>query len=260
MKKILICIQFLLLTTVAYATGQDSDVIYINGTRWALLDRPVCRDSLLYHHLKAVLPAERHITTANWDGFTSYWSIEEDVFYLDSIRCEHYDINSRKITGERIPNDTLLRVFKNFVEGERIVASWLTDDIRVATGKMIYYQHMGFERNYEHEQIFSIRKGKVIGKQDYHNYVVDGFAFDKVKSNSDIRKLFPLKKEKYPELANVKRIIFNIRQARVDMHGNLVECEVRVLKPGDNQQLAEEMTQLLKAYHPWKVSLVSTKE
>ena len=97
MKKILICIQFLLLTTVAYATGQDSDVIYINGTRWALLDRPVCRDSLLYHHLKAVLPAESHITTANWDGFTSYWSIEEDVFYLDSIRCEHYDINSRKI-------------------------------------------------------------------------------------------------------------------------------------------------------------------
>ena len=257
MKKILICIQFLLLTTVAYATGQDSDVIYINGTRWALLDRPVCRDSLLYHHLKAVLPAERHITTANWDGFTSYWSIEEDVFYLDSIRCEHYDINSRKITGERIPNDTLLRVFKNFVEGERIVASWLTDDIRVATGKMIYYQHMGFERNYEHEQIFSIRKGKVIGKQDYHNYVVDGFAFDKVKSNTDIRKLFPLKIEKYPELANVKRIIFYIRQARVDMHGNLVECEVKVLKPGDNQQLAEEMTQLLKAYHPWKVSFIN---
>ena len=73
----------------------------------------------------------------------SYWSIEEDVFYLDSIRCEHYDTNSRKIIGERIPNDTLLRVFKNFVEGERIVASWLTDDIRVATGKMIYYQHMG---------------------------------------------------------------------------------------------------------------------
>ena len=63
MKKILICIQFLLLTTVAYATGQDSDAIYINGTRWALLDRPVCRDSLLYHHLKAVLPAEHHITT-----------------------------------------------------------------------------------------------------------------------------------------------------------------------------------------------------
>ena len=151
----------------------------------------------------------------------------------------------------------MLRVFKNFVEGERIVASWLTDDIRVATGKMIYYQHMGFERNYEHEQIFTIREGKVIGKQDYHNYVVDGFAFDKVKSNTDIRKLFPLKTEKYPELANVKRIIFNIRQARVDMHGNLVECEVKVLKPGDNQQLAEEMTRLLKAYHPWKVSFIN---
>lgn len=115
--------------------------------------------------LEGCAPAEHHITTANRDGFTSYWSIEEDVFYLDSIRCEHYDINSRKITGERIPNDTLLRVFKNFVEGERIVASWLTDDIRVATGKIIYYQHMGFERNYEREQIFTIREGKVIGKK-----------------------------------------------------------------------------------------------
>ena len=31
MKKILICIQFLLLTTVAYATGQDSDVILQNA-------------------------------------------------------------------------------------------------------------------------------------------------------------------------------------------------------------------------------------
>jgi hypothetical protein len=124
-------------------------------------------------------------------------------------------------------------------------------------GKIIYYQHEGFERNYEREQIFTIREGKVVGKQDYHNYVVDGFAFDKVKSNSDIRKLFPLKIEKYPELANVKRIIFSIRQARVDMHGNLVECEVKVLKPGDNQQLAEEMTQLLKAYHPWKVSYIN---
>ena len=71
MKKILICIQFLLLTTVAYATGQESNVIYINGTRWALLGRPVCRDYLLYHHLMAVLPAERQISTANWDGFTS---------------------------------------------------------------------------------------------------------------------------------------------------------------------------------------------
>jgi len=172
MKKILISIQFLLLAIFAYATGQDSDVIYINGTRWQFLDRPICRDSLLYHHLKAVLPTGRPISTANWDGFTSYWSIEEDLLCLDSIRCEHYDTNSRKYIGERIPNDTLFRVFKNFVDGKRIVASWLTGDTRVATGKVIYYQHNGFERNYEHEQIFTIREGKVIGKRDYHNYVV----------------------------------------------------------------------------------------
>ena len=79
---------------------------------------------------------------------------------------------------------------------------------------------------------------------------------NKVKSKCCGIKV-PLKIEKYPELANVKRIIFSIRQARVDMHGNLVECEVKVLQPGDNQQLAEEMTRLLKAYHPWKVSFIN---
>ena len=114
MKKILACIQFLLLAIAANATGQEGDIIYIDGTRWELLGRPVSRDSVLYHHLKAVLPSNRSISTANWDGFTAYWSIVQDVLCLDSMRCEHYDANCREYIAERIPNDTLLRVFKNW--------------------------------------------------------------------------------------------------------------------------------------------------
>lgn len=130
MKKILTCIQFLLLAIAANATGQEGDIIYIDGTRWELLGRPVSRDSVLYHHQKAVLPSNRSISTANWDGFTAYWSIVQDVLCLDSIRCEHYDANCREYIGERIPNDTLLHVFKNYVDGKHIVANWLTGDIR----------------------------------------------------------------------------------------------------------------------------------
>ena len=257
MKKILIYFHLMFLTIAANATGQDGDIIYVDGARWELLGRPVCRDSLLYHQLKAVLPSERSCPTSNWDGFTSYWSIVQDKLCLDSIRCEHYDINSHRYVGERIPNDTLLRVFKNHVCQERIVAGWMTGDIRIATGKVISYEHMGFARNYEREQIISLNKGKVIGKKDYHNFVVDGFAFDKVKDNAEIRKLFPLQIEKYPELSGVKRILFSIGQARVDSLGNLVECEVKVLKPDVGPQLAEEMTRLLKAYRSWKVSFIN---
>ena len=51
--------------------------------------------------------------------------------------------------------------------------------------------------------------------------------------------------------------MFSIEKARVNSQGILEECEVKVLKPSDNQRLATEMEGLLKAYHPWKVSFIN---
>ena len=256
MKRLLLFIQLLFLTIFAHATGQESDIIFIDGVQWNLLGRPVCADSLLYSNLKAVLPENRPIVTSNWDGFTSYWSVKQDILCLDSIRCVCYE--NGKMVSERIPNDTMLRVFKQYVEGDRIVAGWLTGKIRVATGKMIYYMHTGFERNYEEEQIISIDKGKVSELNEFHNYIVDGFSFDKYNpQHYDLRKMFPLHIEQYPELADTKRIVFRIKRARVNSQGNLVECELEIIKPNDNPRLAAEIVESLKAYHPWKVLFVN---
>ena len=257
MKRVLLFIQYLIFAIAASATGQEGDIIYIDGTRWELLGRPICIDSLLYHDLQAVLPPERSFITSNWDRFTAYWSIKQDVLYLDSIRYMQYDSDTKDDKVKRMPSATLFRVFKKYVTGDHIVGSWLTGDIRVAKGKVIYYQHMGFERNYEEEQIISIDKGIVTGKKVYHNYVIDGFSFDKVKNNTELRRLFPIHIELYPELANAERIVFRIEKARVNDQGILEECEVKVLKPSDNQRLATEMEGLLKAYHPWKVSFIN---
>lgn len=259
MKRFLLCIHFLFMVIIASATGQDSDVIFIDGSRWELLGRPICLDSVLYHELKAVLPENRHIVSSNWDGFTAYWSIQQDMLCLDSIRCEHYNPDSKLVVGERIPPETLLRIFNKYVEGDRIVAGWLTGEVRLATGKVLYYQHMWFERNYEKEIIVNIDKGKVSGRKQYHNYVIDGFSFDNFhpKNNDELRKMFPLHLERYPELANAKRILFCIKKARVDAKGYLVDCEVKIVSPGENPRLVSEMTELLKAYHPWKVSFIN---
>jgi hypothetical protein len=257
MKRFFIFIQFLLLTIAANATAQDSDIIYIDGMRWELLGRPVCANSKLYRQLKAVLPTKLSTTSANWDGFTAYWSIKQDVLYLDSIRYMQYDSDTKNDKVKRMPSATLFRVFKKYVTRDHIVSSWLTGDIRVAKGKVISYQHMGFWRNYEEEQIISIDKGIVVGKKEYHNYVIDGFSFDKIKDKTELRRLFPIHIEQYPELANAERIVFRIEKARVNDQGILEECEVKVLKPSDNQRLATEMEGLLKAYHPWKVSFIN---
>lgn len=262
MKRLILCLPFLFLALVAHATGQTGDVVFIDGARWELLGSPITLDASLYHDLKAVLPEDRPTVTSNWDGFTGYWSIQQDMLYLDSVRCEYYEAKIQGMKGESVPSSALLNVFKNYVDGDRIVAGWLSGEVRVATGKMIYYQHTYFERNYEEEMMLSIDKGKVTGRKEYHNYVVDGFSFKKLNPNSPnnynvLNEMFPLHIERYPELADVERIAFRIKKARVDAKGNLVECEVKVIRPNDNPLLAAEIAESLKAYHPWRVLFVN---
>ena len=98
--------------------------------------------------------------------------------------------------------------------------------------------------------------------KDFHNFVVDGFAFEDVKGRAkvtaaELKKMFPLHLEKYPELAGVKRIMFSIKRACVDTTGHLIDCEVRVIRPDDNPQLAAEMAEAMKAYHPWRVMFIN---
>jgi len=258
--RLLLCAQLMLLALTAYATWQEGDVIYINGERLELLGRPIWLDSTLYHTLKDELPSDQGTVTSNWDGFIAYWSINNDKLYLDSVRCEAYDPKAKAVTGESIPSMTLYRIFNSYSAGNRIAASWVSGKFRAAKGKVIYYQHSGFERNYEEETILDIDKGKVVGKKEYHNFVKDGFAFDKLQENGAqemLHKILPLHIERYPELVNVKRLIFRVKRARVDEKGNLLECNVQVVRPDAGPQLATEIAEALKNYHPWKVYYIN---
>lgn len=265
-KQSFISIILFLTSLSIYATGQDGDVIYIDGTRWSLLGQPISRDTVLLRQVRAAIPQQHVTLSSNWSGYTAFWSIKQDVLYLDSIRYLLSYKTDKNTQSECIPAKTLQRVFKNYSNGSQIVAGWLKGDIRVARGKILYYEHMGYERNYEEEQIISIYQGKVTGVQTFHNYVKEGFSFDQVVKTktgnmgvlpAQLREMFPLHLGRYPELANEKRIVFSIRHAKVDETGHLVDSEVKVMKPGDNPQLAAEMSALMKAYYPWRVSFIN---
>ena len=258
MKRLFIFITLTLMSLTMYATGQEGDIIYIDGEQWELLGKPIYADSVLSRELKKALPKERGINTANWAGYTAYWSIQQEKLYLDSIRYVIYD-SAPKSRTECLPSKAMRRIFKKYASRKRIVATWFNNEIRVAKGKQLYYVHEGYTRNYEHERVISIEQGKVCGTKDYQNYVVDGFSFDKYrpKNNAELREKFPLHIEQYPELADAKRIVFNIKRARVDAQGNLVECEVKVFRPNDNPRLAAEMAEVMKAYRPWRVMFIN---
>ena len=257
MKTLILSLALSFISLGLYATGQDGEVIYVDGEQWELLGKPVYADSILNRELKAVLPSreERGFVTSNWSGYTAYWSIQQERLCLDSV-C--YDVYGSETKTVRLSSDLLRRIFKKYVDGKSIVATWFTGDLRLAKGKKIYYVHSGYQRHYESERIVTIDHGKVCGMKDYQNYVVDGFAFDKkIKNNAELREMFPLHLEKYPELAGIKRIVFSVRRARVDDQGHLVECELKVLRPDDNPLLADEMAQAMKSYYPWRVYYIN---
>ena len=258
MKRLFIFITLTLMSLTMYATGQEGDIIYIDGEQWELLGKPVYADSVLSSELENALPKDRGINTANWAGYTAYWSIQQERLCLDSIRYVIYE-SAQKSRTECLPSKAMRRIFKKYASRKRIVATWFNNEIRVAKGKQLYYVHEGYTRNYEHERVISIEQGKVCGTKDYQNYVVDGFSFDKYRPNNkaELREKFPLHIEQYPELADAKRIVFNIKRARVDAQGNLVECEVKVIRPNDNPRLAAEMAEAMKAYRPWRVMFIN---
>lgn len=264
MKRIICNIFLLLMTFTAYATGQDSDVIYINGELWELLGKPVYQSAVLSDNLIAALPKDRTTSTANDDGFTAFWSIRRDVLRLDSIKYKVFDKTTKKFHEKKLPSKTLLTVFKEYASGKQIVASWIMGNIRMAKGKVIYYQHDGYERDYEEEQLISLKHGKVTKKNVFHNYVIDGLAFDDYSSmkDEDFAKKFPLHVERYPELADAKRILFTVKRARVDATGHLVDCEMRAIvslndKTTEHKGIANEMAKCMKAYYPWRVLYIN---
>lgn len=271
MKTKIISIILPLFSIEAFATAQEGDIVYINDTTWIILGKPIDYDSV-YFSLNAALPEDRSHSTANWDGYTAYWSIVQDELCLDSICCEFYNKDTKKIYLKSLPTDTLLRIFGKFYDGKRIVARWLNGQCRVAKGHLVYYEHMAYMRNYEEEQFITFQQGKVTDIKSYHNYYNEGLTFDlnfrptvNVENAEDIRKLFPLHIERYRNLKDVKSIRFIIKEAEVDTTGHMVKCEVEAtLKYKDQKKkdkkypaIAAEMEELMKAYYPWRVYYIN---
>ena len=259
--RLIACIGAFVIAMSAMATGQSGDVITIDGEQWGLLGKPIDRDSVLYHHLKDVLPKDRSWTTANWDGYTAYWSIRNDRLYLDRIEVEMYNKETKQSHVENLPEADMRQVFGKYYQQQEIVASWVNHDIRVAKGKTLYYVHSDYIRNLEHEQILTIKQGKVTQRKEYHNRVVvkKGFSFDNMK-NGDFRRRFPLHTQNYPELAGVKYLIITISKIQLDEKGNLLDCNVKVRHrdmKGSIEGLAQELKTLLKQVRPWKTLYIN---
>lgn len=252
----------MLVPSVAFATGQESDVIYIDGQKWWLMGRLThALDSARYYKLAGLLPKLNMESTANWDGYVGYWSLDGDLLVLDSIVVEVYEDSTYKESHtEPLPQSTMHEVFGDYYRNGRIEATFVTaNNIRAAQGEMISYEHMGWARNYETELVFNVEEGRVTKRDLYHNrIVVEGFRFDDM-DNEGLKKLkedlYPLIRE-FHELDTINKFYVMINHWEFDSLGNMTDVDIKVhyfqhmdVLP----DLALRLKQYLMAIHPWRL-------
>ena len=251
-RRFVMCIYVLGIAMSALATGQESDVIVINGKRWELLGKPIKADSVLRTNLLAILPKERSISTANWDGYKAYWSVKSDRLYLDSITVTFFIGRNDVEVEKRLSDEDMHHVFGKYYEGDVIIARWVTDYIiRAGKGKLLFYVHGGFSRFHKNEQTLKIEQGKVVERHSYHNKVLHkrGFSLGKVEWPEGFPRQFRLHVNDYPELAGVKSLVVIAKNMKLNKKGRLLDCDVTVRTSGQDEEtsrIIEGLSQEMK--------------
>lgn len=254
----------MLVPSVAFATGQASHVIYIDGQKWMLLGCPLAElDSAHSARFYSHLPEDRSWSTANWEGFLSYWSVEDDYLVLDSVVYKMSDKNTKQSWQKVLSQAAMQEALADYCRNGKVVATWVTHTLRAAQGKLIYYEHDAWERYHETEQHLEVKEGRIVGRKFHHNrVVVDGFDITQgqIEQWDEFQKGFAIILHRHHELDTVNKVYYTLRDCTIDSLGNLTVGEVKVWGKGTQtiaDVLVEEFRQYLVEKRPWKVYFIN---
>jgi hypothetical protein len=258
-KSLMTAILFLLIPQAIKATGLSGDVIYLQGEEWSLLDKPIDRDSILFHRLMEFLPENHCITTANREGYTAYWEVRQSHLFLHHLEVCIYDEQKKEEYSLTYQPDQLKKVFQPYYQDRKICARWFSGELRAGTGKLVRYVHSGFDRNMETEQVMALQHGHIESSQTYHNTIRAGI---KIKNSQDeIIRRFPW--HRFPEYKG-QRITFDVENIQCASDGHL-DVRAIFVRPkrenieDENHPLAKALKEVLKSIYPWEVLFINGK-
>lgn len=260
LRSIIMVSLFLLHPFIANATGSASDIIYINGVQWGFLEKPIASmDSVSYFKFMDFLPKKRCYSTANWEGYTGYWTIKDQQLYLLKVEVEMYENEDDESYILTLDADTLKSIFAPYYTQDGIFAQWFSRDARAAKGKAIRYQHADFNRNLEEEYIMTIRNGKVLNEKHWHNSRKAGLKLG--DSLTELEKRFPI--HLFPELQG-KRIFILLSGCEMLSDGHFVDCHVIIDLPDTTKSINDQDHPFIKAFkdtmksiYPWEVLYIN---
>lgn len=145
-----------------FATGQVGDRIVYEGDSLLLYSNPL---ELLYakrsSRPRIFQGKEACITTACWRGYIAHWIIEDDQLFLTNIVSCCYSNDGIKADLKTLFGD-------KYIDG-KVKADWVTDELIVPFGRLLYYIHDAYMSAYEKESVLLFRNGKLIKARTYNN-------------------------------------------------------------------------------------------
>ncbi|MCF2597272.1 carboxypeptidase regulatory-like domain-containing protein, partial [Phocaeicola barnesiae] len=244
------------------ATGQWGDIIRLEGKEWVLLVKPIESDTMLGNRVRAFLPDNISYSTGNYSCYTASWEIRNGYLCLRQIEADVYDEASNKDSTLVYEGKDLQSLFPSYYKDGEIQARWFSGELRAGKGNLVRYVHDGFDRNMETEQVLTVRNGKVLKTETYHNYRRPGLNLK--KAQKEIACRFPWKR--FPEYQG-ERIIFSISDFQMTEDGHFVDCDVSFIYlrssrekiDGKNHPLALAFKETLKSIYPWEVLFINGK-
>ena len=262
MKKVMLLILLCGVMLTLKATGQSGDVIRLEGEEWVLMAKPIGYDSLLCMRMDDFLPENVSRSTGNYSGYTAFWEVRDGYLCLKRVEADVYDEVSKEESIRVYEVKDLQPIFAAYCRAGTIQARWFSGELRAGKGDVVRYVHDGFDRNMETEQVLTVRNGKVMETQTYHNYRRAGLNL--MKAQGEIVRRFPW--NRFSEYQG-ERIIFSISDFQMTEDGHFVDCDVRLIYlrssremiNDGNHPLALALKETLKSIYPWEVLFINGK-
>lgn len=164
-----------LLSLVGFATAQFCELIYDGGVSKYMCSLLLELDSTAFPKIKDRLLLGM-TSSALWRNYIGCWKIKDDSLFLDSILvCQGSD-KYRPIVIDDIyaTNKTPSGYFAN----------WVSDSLRVVSGGIIKYVHLGWASKWENEEFIEVENGIVKNRRCYNTRVVNkGIREDQISDS-----------------------------------------------------------------------------
>lgn len=237
-KIVLIILTWITFLSTASATGQDGELIIWKGQKYQMLTIP------LYHCHEfdslGMKLEEEWASTSLWRGYQGHWFIENDMLYLDYIVPD----SGEKLYAKDIP------ALRKYCKNGRVAATWFSDTLRVVSGKQVFYEHMGFNRYYEHEDFIAVKQGKVVSVKRVENkLLIKGKMDDQRELGQFLADLGKQLHKRYPE--ERRRILTQVKYCNFGLM--MMPTDVEVTFPSDenaphNKAVEKEIKEKLANY------------